>query len=94
MEQRPPLPGYYRVYMFFQYREGWCCQFLEPDLKTSLPRTLTFQSVEKLRTLIERGRGFVNDKTKREFERGLANGRGSIYLTLDKNQYSQLHRRG
>ena len=28
----------HRVYMVFQDRHGWHCQFLEADLKTPLPR--------------------------------------------------------
>ncbi len=31
-----------RVYLSFQLRNGWHCQFLEEDLKASLPRKLHF----------------------------------------------------
>ena len=31
-----PQDDRYRVYMYFQYRNGWHCQFLEADLKTPL----------------------------------------------------------
>jgi hypothetical protein len=34
----------HRVYMSFQCRYGWHCQFLEQDLKTPLPRKLHFAS--------------------------------------------------
>ena len=37
-----------RVYMSFQDRYGWHCQFLEADLKTALPRKLHFTSAEKV----------------------------------------------
>src|SRR5450631_1248449 len=47
----------HKVYLYFQLSNGWHCQFLEPDLKTSLPRKLTFKSAGKLRALIERGHG-------------------------------------
>lgn len=32
--------GQRRVYLYFQFRQGWHCQFLETDLKTYLPRKL------------------------------------------------------
>src|ERR1035441_720707 len=32
----------HRVYMSFQDRQGWHCQFLEQDLKTPLPKKLHF----------------------------------------------------
>src|ERR1700677_1604212 len=37
--------------MTFFYRKGWQVQFLEPDLKTPLPRTFTFADPEKIREL-------------------------------------------
>ena len=33
----------HRVYMSFFRRQGWQVQFLEADLKTPLPRKLTFE---------------------------------------------------
>ena len=44
----------HRVYMSFFQREGWYVQFLEADLKTPLPRTLTFADPEKIRELARR----------------------------------------
>jgi hypothetical protein len=44
----------HRVYMVFQDRYGWHCQFLEADLKTPLPRKLTFASPDKIIELVER----------------------------------------
>jgi hypothetical protein len=38
--------------MSFLFRQGWQVQFLEADLKTSLPRKLTFADPEKIRELI------------------------------------------
>jgi hypothetical protein len=34
--------------MSFQCREGWRCQFLDPDMKTSLPKKLHFASSDKV----------------------------------------------
>jgi hypothetical protein len=36
-------------------REGWHCQFLEEDCKTSLPRKFTFATADKVREMAERG---------------------------------------
>jgi hypothetical protein len=46
--------------MFFQYRNGWQCQFIEQDLKTSLPRKLRFASSDKVVELIKRGGGITD----------------------------------
>ena len=43
-----------RVYMHFHYHQGWHVQFLEADLKTSLPRRLTFTDPEKIHNLARR----------------------------------------
>jgi hypothetical protein len=40
-----------RAYMSFMLNKGWYCQFLEPDLKTSLRRKLTFASADKVRQM-------------------------------------------
>ena len=53
----PPLDQTHRVYLSFQLRDGWHCQFLEADLKTVLPRKLHFASPDKLIELVERGPG-------------------------------------
>jgi hypothetical protein len=37
--------------MYFFMRSGWQVQFLEPDLKTSLPSKLTFSDPEKIKEL-------------------------------------------
>jgi hypothetical protein len=43
------------VYMKFFFRRAWQVQFAEADLKTPLPRTLTFADPEKIRELARRG---------------------------------------
>jgi hypothetical protein len=35
------------LYMSFMFRNGWLCQFLEEDLKTSLPRKVILGSQER-----------------------------------------------
>jgi len=38
------------------HRDGWYCQFLEEDLKTSLPRKLTFATSDKILDEDDRGK--------------------------------------
>ena len=45
-----------RVCLYFQFRSGWECQFLEKDLKTSLPRKLRLASSDKEVVLVDHGR--------------------------------------
>jgi hypothetical protein len=45
----------HQVYMYFFLRSGWQVQFTEADLKTPLPRKLTFTDPEKIRELARRG---------------------------------------
>ena len=45
----------HQVDMFFQLRGTWDVQFLEPDLKTPLPRRLSFKDPAKIRELARRG---------------------------------------
>jgi hypothetical protein len=41
--------------MDFMLNQGWHCQFLEADLKTPLPRKLTFADPAKFVEMVERG---------------------------------------
>jgi hypothetical protein len=68
----------HRVYMSFQDRYGWQCQFLEADLKTPLPRKLHFTSPDKIVELVERGGGFPNQESRLMLEQGIAMGRGGV----------------
>jgi hypothetical protein len=45
----------HQVYIYFFKRGRWQVQFLEADLKTPLPRRLTFYEPEKIRELARRG---------------------------------------
>jgi hypothetical protein len=83
----------HRVYMSFMDRYGWHCQFLEEDLKTPLPRKLTFKSPEKIIELIERAGGFKDSAERQAFDHGIAMGRGGVDLSLTDEQYAALKRR-
>lgn len=82
-----------RVYMHFHLRKTWLCQFLEEDLKTSLPRKLSFTHETKIWELVKRG-GFTLDIAgRREIEEALRKGRGGIWLQLTPEQYAKLGRK-
>ena len=50
----------HRVYMSFMRSHGWYCQFLEVNLRTSLPRKLNFATSDKVIKSIERGGVYLN----------------------------------
>jgi hypothetical protein len=54
----------HRVYLSFQFREGWHCHFLEPDLRTALPRKVNFTSPDKFIEMVQRGSGFTDQETR------------------------------
>ena len=81
-----------RVYMSFQDRKGWHCQFLEADLKTSLPRQLHFKSPNKIVELVQRGGGFPDQESRLMLEQGIEKGRGGVFLNLTSEQYGKLKR--
>ncbi len=59
----------HRVYMSFQCRNGWHCQFLELDLKTPLPKKLCFASPGKVVELVELGGGCQTWRAGRHWTR-------------------------
>jgi hypothetical protein len=79
------------VYMYFMnVSGGWFCQFLEPDLKTSLARELTFSSPDKIREMWERFGSKKGQVDNQALEYAINQGRGSIWLSLTHDQYSKL----
>ena len=80
----------HQVYMYFFKRGGWEIQFLEPDLKTPLPRKLTFADPEKIRELARRGEAWGTSEAKQMLEHAIETGRGGIYLRLSSAQYARL----
>jgi hypothetical protein len=80
----------HRVYMHFLLRDGWYCQFLETDLKTSLPRKLTLKTPDDIRAMVERVGAPMNTEERQGFEYGIENGRGSAWLSLTREQYEKL----
>ena len=83
----------HRVYLSFQDRHGWHCQFLEADLQTPLPKRLHFASSDKVVELIERGGGFTDQETRLMVNQGIETGRGGLFLQLTEEQYAALKKR-
>jgi len=80
-----------RVYVSFMlYAELWNCQFLEEDLKTSLPRKLNLSTSDKVIELIRRGGGIKDLADRQAVERAIGIGRGGAYLMLTGEQYQTL----
>jgi hypothetical protein len=79
-----------RVYMYFMQRQGWYCQFLEADLKTSLPRKLNLDDPAKLIEMVERGSGLPNSEADQMLRYGIEMGRGGVWLSLTGEQYQKL----
>jgi hypothetical protein len=82
----------HRVYMSFLFRQGWQVQFLEADLKTSLPRKLTFADPEKIRELARHGEAWGTSEARQMLEHAIATDKGGAYLKLTPEQYARLKR--
>jgi hypothetical protein len=82
----------HRVYMSFMRSHGWYCQFLEDDLRTSLPRKSNFATSEKVIELIEWGGGFTGSESRNAVAHAINTGRGGVYLSLTDEQYAALKR--
>ena len=82
----------HRVYLSFFFGQGWYCQFFETDLKTPLPKKLTFASANKVRELAALGGAIANLENRQMFEDAIINGRGGVYLNLTQTQYERLKR--
>jgi hypothetical protein len=78
--------------MSFCLSQGWHCQFLETDLKTPLPKKLTFASADKVRELAELGGAITDLESRQMFEHAIIKGHGAVYLNLSQTQYERLKR--
>jgi hypothetical protein len=61
----------HQVYMYFFLRSGWQVQFLEPDLKTPLPRKLTFKDPQKIRELAKQGGAWRDSDSQQILEHAI-----------------------
>jgi hypothetical protein len=79
--------------MSFMYRDGWHCQFLEEDLRTSLPKKLNFKNYDKVREIAERGGCNMILESRQALDHGIEIGRGGVWLELSEEQYQKLKAR-
>ena len=79
--------------MHFMLCGAWHCQFLEPDLKTPLPRKLDLKTADEIRSMIERVGAGMSTEERQHFEYAISSGRGSAWLMLTEEQYQKLRRR-
>lgn len=86
----PRPPSTRRVYMSFFARAGWQIQFLEEDLRTPLPRKLTFAESDKILEIYERWGTEKKLEDRSAFEYAINNGRGGIWLSLSAEEYEKL----
>jgi hypothetical protein len=63
---------------FMHVDGGWYCQFLEPDLKTPLPRKLTFAHADKVREVARRGEALGTSEAKQILEHAIEMGTRSM----------------
>lgn len=94
MENRCGSPTGRVVYMYFQQRDGWHCQFLEADLKTPLPCKLVFTGDDKIREMVQRGNGLPTAESRQMLEYAIRTGRGGVFLKLSDEQYVKLGGKG
>jgi hypothetical protein len=78
--------------MYFFKRGGWQVQYTGADLKTPLPRKLTFTDPEKIRELARRGGAWRDSESRQVLEHAIETGRGGVYLRLTPDQYARLRR--
>lgn len=83
-----------KVYFYFMQCNGWHCQFLEQDLKTSAASPLILTSPEKIIELARRGGAEMKLEDVQAIEYGISIGRGSVWLNLTDEQYRKLKRMG
>jgi hypothetical protein len=76
--------------MYFMQRQGWYCQFLEADLKTSLPLKLNLDDPAKIIEIAERGGGLPSLEAGQMLRYGIEMGRGGVWLSLTDEQYQKL----
>jgi hypothetical protein len=77
----PPRDQTHHVYLSFEFRDGWQCQFLAADLQTPLPKRLHFASFDKVVELVERAGGFTDQETRLMVDQGIEMGRGAVSAT-------------
>src|ERR1017187_5392356 len=71
------MAGRHKIYMYFTCRKGWQCQFLEPDLKATAARPITFQDPAKIVEMAERGNALKDLASRQALDYAINMGCGS-----------------
>ncbi|WP_263385544.1 hypothetical protein [Granulicella arctica] len=79
-----------RIYMRFEWMAGWRVSFV--DGEKTLPRTLLFQSEDKIEAMAQRGGALKSLADKQALEQAIRMGRGGLYLELSHPQLALLER--
>ena len=82
--------GIHRVYMFFMVRDRWACQFMEEDLKTHLPKRMSFRDAGKIYEIARRVGALNTLEERHALDHAVEIGRGGIWLELNEEQYQKL----
>lgn len=91
------IPGsWHRVQMlFYRSKNGcWICRFIDEDHRTTLTRTLSYLSFEKVIETSERGGALRCFRQRKALNRAIEKGWGGVILKLTEEQYSQLKKNG
>jgi len=82
----------HRIQMLFDRLENgsWFCHFIDEDHRTTLPRTVTFPSSDKLIATSECGGALKCGLQRKLLTRAINKGRGGVILQLTDEQYSRL----
>ena len=80
--------------MSFMLRNEWCCQFLEKDLKTPLPRKVVLKDADEILQMAMRGGARMDTEKRQAFDYAIEMGRGGVWLDLTDEQYQRLRRGG
>jgi hypothetical protein len=82
----------HRVQMLFHRSETgrWLCKFIDNDHQTTLFRTLSFSTTEKVIEASERGGALKSVKRRKALNQAIEREHGGIILELTEEQYSRL----
>lgn len=80
----------HRVYIHAsKYREFWVTQYLEEDLRTPVGRFYHYESLDKVRKILDRAHAPAQERD--EFEMGVRRwGIGACFIQLTDEQYANL----
>ncbi len=79
--------------MYFFFRRGWQVQFLEADLKTAVPRKVTFADADKIRELARSGEALGGSEVKQMLEHAIGTRQRRSLREVDHEMIAELPRR-